>query len=156
MSDLLEAARAALPGHPFRKNISSENIVLTNGNAWPRVAIYAMNDMPGWFCVDVDHQHFNPVQGEEAAARVARDAVTARRDALTAALGDGWIPVGERLPEVDKTVPLWTDRGFRVGSRGFVYDCEWLWADEYGELEPFADVTVTHWLDLQPPREGGK
>lgn len=86
-----------------------------------------------------------------------RAQVVARRDALNAALGEQpagqWALVGERLPTSGRNVPLWTDRGLMFGSRGLVESETWLWADQYGDAEAFADVTVTHWLDLQPPKE---
>lgn len=127
MSDLLSAARAALPGLEIRQKDGRTSAHFAN-KCW-----YLLND---------------------SSIAAVRSELTARRDALTAALGDGWVPVSERLPALDRDVPLWTDRGLMYGSRGGA-DGDgdgWLWADQYGDAEAFADVVVLKWLDLQPPK----
>ena len=55
-------------------------------------------------------------------------------------------------------MPLWTDRGLLFGSRGGEDGDgnDWLWGDQYGDQEAFADVVVTHWLDCQPPIKAAK
>ena len=116
---------------------------------WPAMAVCEAN-------ADRLSRDIVALRAEMADVKVERDEAIADRDryltrACVAENRARWVPVGERLPALDRNVPLWTDRGLMFGSRGLVTVDEWLWADQYGDCEVFADVTVLQWLDLQPP-----
>ena len=81
--------------------------------------------------------------------RTLRRTMTARRDALTAALGDGWVPVSERLPDTSREVVVWNNNRL-IGCYGGFGS---VWRETlHGEQI----YNVTHWLDLQPPKGEGK
>lgn len=77
----------------------------------------------------------------------------------------GWVPVSERLPELDVPVWLWEPgRGAWIGERGDVGD-GWLWGNCYGSEywntanerwatssnEADDDYQPTHWQPLPAP-----
>ena len=58
---------------------------------------------------------------------------------------DGWIPVTERLPEIEDDVLVCTAEGY-IGTDYIHQEGKWFWNEE---LPP------THWMPLpKPPREG--
>ncbi len=100
MSDLLTAARAALPGVSWLQLVGGRSLRVQG------LADLTL-DLPS-ISVDEAH-HGHPIllhvakttwECVDAAdmARTLRQTLTHRRDALTAALGDGWIPVADRKP----------------------------------------------------------
>lgn len=151
MSSLLEAAKKALPGVTNWKPLTNARMDSISGRAgsanlemnafgkqdgeggvYSRAAVYARIDGIG----------AEPVDTPDEAAAWLRAQVTARRDALNAALGEGWVPVGERLPAPHVPVLAWAHT--RVSY------CCWhgdLWIS-YGSGVP---VSVTHWLPLPAP-----
>ena len=156
MSDLLEAAKKALPGLRWLEVVGGVSLLALGFDDitldLPRIAIDdSIYGRPIFLHVARTTWECNSA---EDMAKTLRTTLIQRRDALNTALGEQparWVPVGERLPDIDRDVPLWTDRGLMFGSRGLVESETWLWADQYGDAEAFADVTVTHWLDVQPP-----
>lgn len=163
MSELLEAARRALPGVTNWKALSNVRMDGISGRAggadlemsafgehtgvggvYRKAAVYARIDGIG----------AEPKDTPDEAAQWLRAQVTARRDALNAALGEGWVPVGERLPDFGddggNTVDVWADgrripNCFRSGS-----DDGWGWyqRDDWCELD---GMDVTHWMPLPAP-----
>lgn len=59
-----------------------------------------------------------------------------------------WIAVTDRLPALDRIVPVRTQWGIEYAQRGQDTDDSWLWADQTGEAETCADRTISHWFDL--------
>lgn len=74
--------------------------------------------------------------------------------AVTTDEGDGWIPVGQRLPQVvagfgtSKTVLVHNGDGIRLAQYG--YEMWSGFSDTCGCCDAF-DKTVTHWRELPPP-----
>lgn len=61
------------------------------------------------------------------------------------AVEDGWIPVSERLPEINDDVLVCTAEGY-VGADFICQEGNWFWNEEF---------PPTHWRPLpEPPREG--
>ena len=86
-----------------------------------------------------------------AGPRKEVERLTAERDALNAALGDSWMPVGVRLPPLGKLVDLWADE----------HRCaDWVLLETRGQLAFWHNGAcryideVTHWRALPaPPKE---
>lgn len=64
-----------------------------------------------------------------------------------------WVAVTDRLPALDRIVPVRTQWGVEYAQRGQDTDDSWLWADQTGEEETCADWTISHWFDLPAPPE---
>lgn len=92
----------------------------------------------------------NAIANFNACARLeaqVRD-LTAERDEARAKVGEGWVPVGVRLPNESEAVLMWSaNLGMYMGSRESD-----LWFADNG---PLPEVTeVSHWMPLpQPPKE---
>jgi hypothetical protein len=77
---------------------------------------------------------------------------------LVVAKKDGWIRVGERLPDRADTVPVWIDFGRGDGSGYLEAAYYWytehgdgkVWQDECGLIVP-PPYQVTHWIDVRKP-----
>ena len=180
MSDLLAAARAALPGVGWLQVVGGRSL-LAQGLAditldLPVISIDdEHNGYPiklhvaktTWECVDAADME-----------RTLRRTMTARRDALDAALGEvpraqlsealrlcdeqvyealpcpdcgsGWVPVSERLPEEGAAVLAWD--GHMVHMVTLESDGHH-WIDDGSA----SDTNVTHWRELpMPPKGEGK
>lgn len=87
---------------------------------------------------------------EDLRAELAK--VTAERDKALAARGR-WVPVGERLPDLDTPVIAATDSDGVIVVERSVEGDEWLWAKLHNGSMLFDDVAVTHWMPLPQPPE---
>lgn len=87
---LLEQARRALPGVDWREHPDRASgwVGGRRLQVWP----YDGN----WYCRLEGDEH--PTDSAEDALAVLRRWLVAERDALNAALGEGWVPVSERKP----------------------------------------------------------
>ena len=96
----------------------------------------------------------------EAAAELDRDEAIAERDDLMLQLnysqaevmrlrGEGWIPVGLRLPDMDEDVLVLDERKeVWIGDWSVVYGSTG-WSDD-----ECRDIDATHWRPLPEPPEG--
>lgn len=92
-------------------------------------------------------------RGEESAVLNAESRADAYRELLERRAADRWIPVSERLPEVDIMV-LANDNGYVFSAKYCINDshrCGYWYNDE---VEDFDGHSVTHWKPLpEPPKE---
>lgn len=130
MSELLEAARRALPGCVWDINAHRVRDLVF------KFALYSSRD--GTFDARIDEEWHKETSPDRAAAWL-RDQVTARRDALNAALGEGWVHVCERLPETYTTVLAY--------SRGKVCEAQLIHAPTMG----WTVAEVAYWMPLPAP-----
>ena len=94
-----------------------------------------------------DHCTDREVAQDFEELRAELEAVKAERDEALAALGDGWVPVGERLPDDSVAVLMWSpSQGMYLGS----FDAGFWFADNGPMPE---EMEVTHWRELPAPPE---
>lgn len=139
MSDLLNAARRALPGCVWDIHAHRVRDLVF------KFALYSNRD--GTFDARIDEEWHKETSPDRAAAWL-RAQVTDRRDALNAALGEGWVPVGERLPDLRTHVLAWDGTQIFTALR---------LTEVWISFGPDRCGSVTHWMPLPaPPKEGGK
>lgn len=105
------------------------------------------------------------IAGENFQCRAADAAVTVKAAAALISQLPRWIPVAERLPDVDCTVWVYipyirqceaTRRECESSLRGrahFDGKDYWFWADDVGS--EMMDAMPTHWMPLPTPPSGG-
>jgi len=68
-------------------------------------------------------------------------------DVAIRALGDGWVSVEERLPEVGQRVDLWLVPEDEEKSRRFA----WRWEEHDSAKTIISGCRISHWIAISPP-----
>lgn len=132
---LLEQARKALPGVVWREYPHGMS-GWVNGR---QLDVWSTDRE--WYCQHDGNLH--ATESAEEAFAVLRRWLTAERDALNAALGEGWRPATE--PPDESEVVLFTDG--QTVYMGGIFGGEWL-------ADTGPSVTATHWRSLPEPPKG--